>query len=259
MTTDTNPVPVALVTGGAKRLGRAISLKLAGAGYAVAIHCNASVDEAEALASEIAAAGGRACVVSAELVDPAAVDGILPVAAAELGPVTLLVNNASLFINDSVTAIDVPTWNRQFSVNIRAPSVLAGAMANALPEGVEGAIVNILDQRVWKLTPQFYSYTLSKAALWAATRTMAQAFAPRIRVNGVGPGPVLANEHDGEDLFLKEAAATPLGRPVSVDDIAEAVLYLARARSVTGQMIAVDSGQHIGWRTPDIVGFDPPA
>lgn len=244
---------VALVTGGARRVGRAISLTLAEAGYAVAIHCNASVREAEALADEIVQAGGEAAIVSADLADPAAVEGVIAAAMMQLGPVTLLVNNASLFLRDQVTAIDVPTWNRQFSVNIRAPSVLAGMMAKALPEGAEGAVVNILDQRVWKLTPEFYSYTLSKAAMWAATRTMAQALAPRIRVNAVGPGPTLANTEDGEELFLREAAGTLLGRPVSPDDIAEAVLYLARARSVTGQMLAVDSGQHLGWRTPDIV------
>lgn len=244
---------VALVTGGARRVGRAISLKLAEAGYAVAIHCNASVREAESLAEEIAAAGGEAAIVSADLADPVSVEGVIAAARMQLGPVTLLVNNASLFLRDQVTAIDVPTWNRQFSVNIRAPSVLAGMMANALPEGTPGAIVNILDQRVWKLTPEFYSYTLSKAAMWAATRTMAQALAPRIRVNAVGPGPTLANTEDGEALFAKEAAGTLLGRSVEPDEIAEAVLYLARARGVTGQMIAVDSGQHLGWRTPDIV------
>lgn len=244
---------VALVTGGARRVGRAICLKLADAGYAVAIHCNESVREAEDLAGLIVDAGGRAAVISADLVDPTSVESIIPAAAAQLGPVTLLVNNASMFAKDSVTSIDVPTWNRQFSVNIRAPSVLAGLMALSLPEGDEGAIVNILDQRVWKLTPEYYSYTLSKAAMWAATRTMAQAFAPRIRVNAVGPGPTVANVHDGEALFRKEAEGTLLGRAIAPEEIAEAVLYLARARSITGQMLAVDSGQHLGWKTPDIV------
>jgi NAD(P)-dependent dehydrogenase (short-subunit alcohol dehydrogenase family) len=244
---------VALVTGGARRVGRAITLKLAGAGYAVAIHCNESVAEAEALAADIIGGGGKATVISADLVDPVSVENIMPAAAAQLGPVTLLVNNASMFANDSLMAIDVPTWNRQFSVNIRAPSVLAGMMAKALPEGMAGAIINILDQRVWKLTPEYYSYTLSKAAMWAATQTMAQAFAPHIRVNAVGPGPTIANVHDGEALFLKEAAGTLLGHSVAPEEIADAVLYLAEARSITGQMLAVDSGQHLGWRTPDIV------
>ncbi len=244
---------VALVTGGARRLGRAISLKLARAGYAVAIHCNESVREAEELASLIIAEGGRTAIVSADLADPVSVESILPAASAQLGAVNLLVNNASTFIKDSVTSLDVPTWNRQFSVNVRAPSVLAGAMAHALPIGMTGAIINLLDQRVWKLTPEYYSYTLSKTAMWAATRTMAQAFAPRIRVNAVGPGPTMANVHDGQELFQREADGTLLQHTVSPDEIAEAVLYLAEARSVTGQMLAVDSGQHLGWRTPDIV------
>ena len=140
------------------------------------------------------------------------------------------------------------------AINLRAPSVLAGAMANRLPEGRDGAIVNIIDQRVWKLTPQYYSYTLTKAALLTATQTMAQALSPRIRVNAVGPGPTLPNPHDGADLMDAEVAGTLLGRKVDASEIAEAVLYLAQARSVTGQMIAVDAGQHLGWRTPDIVG-----
>jgi NAD(P)-dependent dehydrogenase (short-subunit alcohol dehydrogenase family) len=244
---------VALVTGGARRIGRAIVLRLADAGFAVAIHCNASRAEALVLAGEIVAAGGRAHVVAADLADPAAVERVLPEAEAALGPVSLLVNSASSFLVDDVLALDVPTWNRQFSINLRAPSVLAGAMANRLPADREGAIVNIVDQRVWKLTPQYYSYTLTKAALLTATTTMAQALAPRIRVNAVGPGPTFANTHDGEALLAAEAGGTPLGRKVEAGDIAEAVLYLARARAVTGQMIAVDAGQHIAWRTPDIV------
>jgi NAD(P)-dependent dehydrogenase (short-subunit alcohol dehydrogenase family) len=244
---------VALVTGGARRIGRAIVERLAEAGYAVAIHCGSARAEAEALAAEIEQRGGRAAVVSAELADPADVDALFPAAEAALGPVTLLVNNASSFLVDDITAIDVPTWNRQFSINLRAPSVLAGALANRLPEGRHGAIVNIIDQRVWKLTPQYYSYTLTKAALLTATKTMAQALAPRIRVNAVGPGPTLPNPHDGAEAMEQEAAATLLRRRVDAREIAEAVLYLAQARSVTGQMIAVDAGQHLGWRTPDIV------
>ncbi|MGX1785867.1 SDR family oxidoreductase [Bosea sp. NPDC055332] len=246
-------VEVALVTGGAKRIGRAIALRLVDAGYAVAIHCNASRAEARELADQIIATGGRAHVVVADLADPAAVERIVPEAEAALGPVSLLVNSASSFLVDDLTALDVPTWNRQFSVNLRAPSVLAGAMANRLPAERQGAIVNIIDQRVWKLTPQYYSYTLTKAALLTATTTMAQALAPRIRVNAVGPGPTFANPHDGETLLAAEAGGTPLGRKVEADDIAEAVLYLARAKAITGQMIAVDAGQHIAWRTPDIV------
>jgi NAD(P)-dependent dehydrogenase (short-subunit alcohol dehydrogenase family) len=245
---------VALVTGGAKRVGAAIVRALADEGYAVVIHCNASQGEAAALEDAIASGGGRAAVVQADLANPDAVAGLMAVAAQPFGPPTLLVNNASVFLSDTLHTIEVATWNRQFSVNIRAPSVLAKDFAALLPADEPGAIVNILDHRVWKLTPQHYSYTLSKAAMWAATQTMAQTLAPRIRVNAVGPGPVLANVHDGEALFQQEAMGTPLGHDVKPDEIADAVVYLARARSVTGQMIAVDAGQHVGWRTPDIVG-----
>ncbi|PZN97440.1 MAG: short chain dehydrogenase [Hyphomicrobiales bacterium] len=244
---------VALVTGGARRIGRAIVERLAEAGYAVAIHCGSARTEAEDLAREIGTRGGRATVVTADLANPTDVDSLMPAAEAALGPVTLLVNNASSFMVDDVRAIDVPTWNRQFSINLRAPSVLAGALANRLPEGRRGAIVNIIDQRVWKLTPQYYSYTLTKAALLTATKTMAQALAPRIRVNAVGPGPTLPNPHDGADAMEQEAAATLLQHKIEASEIADAVLYLAQARSVTGQMIAVDAGQHLGWRTPDII------
>jgi NAD(P)-dependent dehydrogenase (short-subunit alcohol dehydrogenase family) len=244
---------VALVTGGAKRVGAAIVRALAVEGHAVVIHCNASRAEAEVLAADVGAAGVKAAVVVADLANPDAVAGLMAQAARPFGPPNLLVNSASVFLADTLETIDVPTWNRQFSVNIRAPSVLAGDFARLLPPGEEGAIVNIVDQRVRKLTPQFYSYTLSKAALFAATTTMAQALAPRIRVNAVGPGPVLPNVHDGVELFRREAAGTPLGRPVPPEDIAAAVVYLAGARSVTGQMIAVDAGQSSGWRTPDIV------
>jgi NAD(P)-dependent dehydrogenase (short-subunit alcohol dehydrogenase family) len=245
---------VALVTGGARRIGRAIVEKLAEAGYAVAIHHGGSLEEAEALARKLEAAGARTCVLGADLVDPAEVATLIPSAEAALGPVTLLVNNAASFIADDVRSLDIATWNRQFSINLRAPSQLIGVMAERLPADVKGAVVNIVDQRVWKLTPQYYSYTLTKAALLTATQTLAQALAPRIRVNAVGPGPTFPNSYDGADRLEQEAAGTLLGHRVVPDEIAEAVLYLARAGSVTGQMIAVDAGQHLGWRTPDIVG-----
>lgn len=245
---------VALVTGGARQIGRAIVEKLGEAGYAVAIHHGGSLEDAEALARKLEAAGARTCVLGADLVDPAEVATLIPAAEAALGPVTLLVNNAASFIADDVRSLDIATWNRQFSINLRAPSQLVGIMAERLPADAKGAVVNIVDQRVWKLTPQYYSYTLTKAALLTATQTLAQALAPRIRVNAVGPGPTFPNAYDGADRLEQEAAGTLLGHRVVPDEIAEAVLYLARASSVTGQMIAVDAGQHLGWRTPDIVG-----
>lgn len=244
---------VALVTGGARRIGRAIVERLASAGFAVAIHHGSNHDEAEELAERLADAGATAAIFQADLANAEAVRNLLPSVESALGPVTLLVNNAASFVLDDVRTLDTAVWDSQFAINLRAPSLLAGALANRLPADSDGAIVNIVDQRVWKLTPQYYSYTLTKAALLAATTTLAQALAPRIRVNAVGPGPTFPNPHDGTLLLEQEAAGTLLGHRVDANEIAEAVLYLARARSVTGQMIAVDAGQHLGWRTPDIV------
>jgi NAD(P)-dependent dehydrogenase (short-subunit alcohol dehydrogenase family) len=245
--------PVALVSGGAVRIGRAIVEHLAANGYDVAIHCNASRDEADSLAAALQANDRRACVIVADLADPQALARIVPQAQAALGPVTLLVNSASIFEEDRLGRVTLDCWDRQFAVNLRAPVLLAQDMANALPAEMEGVIVNVLDQRVLKLTPQFFSYTLTKSALHAATRTMAQALSPRIRVNAVAPGPTLPNKHEGEEGFRRETAAMPLGHGANPRDVAEAVLYLARATSVTGQTIAVDGGQHIAWQTPDIL------
>lgn len=244
---------VALVTGGAQRIGAAIVRALAAEGHAVAIHCNSSRAEAEVLAAEIIAAGGRAVVVQADLSDANAVRSLIPAAADALGPVSVLVNNAALFEHDDVRDLDVDLWQRQFAVNLLAPSLLAGDFVNALPEAMQGVIVNIIDQRVLKLTPQTYSYTLTKSALWTATRTLAQALAPRIRVVAVGPGPTMPNPSEGLEGFTQEVAGTLLQRQVQPQDIADTVLWLIGARAVTGQMIAVDSGQHLAWQTPDVV------
>lgn len=252
---DGKQAGVALVTGGARRIGRAIAERLVQAGYAVVVHTSArSLAEAEATAAALREAGGRAAVVRADLADASATAGLVSAAAAPFGPLTLLVNNASLFEPDSGAAFEAGRFDHVMAVNLRAPLQLCADFVAALPPGAQGAIVNILDQRVFRPTPQFFTYTLSKAALWTATRTLAQTFAPRIRVNGVGPGPTLPNPSDGEAGFLHEAATVPLGRAVEPTEIAEAVAYLVAARSVTGQMIAVDGGQHIAWRTPDIVG-----
>ncbi|WP_243371186.1 SDR family oxidoreductase [Microvirga solisilvae] len=246
----------ALVTGGAQRIGRSIAERLAREGYGVAIHCRRSTAAAEEIAARIRAAGGRAAVVQADLADAAAVEKLVEDAARGLGsPLTLLVNNASEFEPDEVTNLLQDRWDRHFAVNLRAPAFLARDFANQLPGDAQGSIVNIVDQRVWKLTPQFFSYTLTKAALFSATQTMAQALAPRIRVNAIGPGPTLANERQGEEDFGKQASAVLLGHGGTPEEIAEAVVYLANARSVTGQMIAVDGGQHLAWETPDVAGI----
>jgi len=244
---------VALVTGAARRMGRDIALRLAEEGYALALHCLASRERAQALAAEIIGGGGRAVTLQADLADPEAAAAILPAAARALGPVGLLVNNAGVFLGDSIDALDLARWRRQMAINLEAPIFLAAAFAKALPEAMSGSIVNVVDHRVIRLTPQNLSYTLSKSALWTATQTLAQALAPRIRVNAVGPGPTYPNEKQGEPGLAHEAAGVLLRRRVAGADVAEAVVYLASANSVTGQMIAVDAGQHLGWRTPDII------
>lgn len=240
----------AMVTGAGRRIGRAIALRLAEAGFDVAVHYRSDPGEAEAVVAEIEALGRRAVALRADLADEPAARGLIGQAARALGPLTVLVNSASAFEDDRAGALGRQTWDLHFETNLRAPLVLAEAFAEQALEGA--AIVNLLDQRVLKPTPRFFSYALSKSALWSATRMLAQAWAPRIRVNGVGPGPTLASVHQDAAAFAAEAAGTPMGRPVEPREVAEAVLYLVDAWSVTGQMIAVDSGQHLGWRTPDV-------
>jgi NAD(P)-dependent dehydrogenase (short-subunit alcohol dehydrogenase family) len=245
----------ALVTGGARRIGRAIVEDLAANGFAVAIHCNRSREEAGRLAAEIRAKGGQAAVVQADLTDMADADGLISAAAAALGPVRLLVNNASLFDDDSVAELDLAAFDRHFAIHVKAPAVLAGRFAAALPVGAEGLIVNMIDQRVFRLTPRYFSYTLSKSALWTATQTMAQALAPRIRVNAIGPGPTFANIRQQDSDFQAQIDALLLGRGPALGEFGATIRYLWQARSVTGQMIALDGGQHLAWQTPDVTGM----
>lgn len=241
----------ALVTGGGKRIGRAIGLSLAEAGFDVVIHYNSSADAAEAVAQEVRALGRRAAVVRADLSDEAQVRTLVPAAVEALGPLAVLVNNASVFEDDRVGALNRPSWDAHIETNLRAPIVLAEAFAAQAPDGA--CIVNLLDQRVWKPDPRFFSYALSRNGLWWATQTLAQALAPRIRVNGVGPGPTLASIHQTPEEFAAEARNVPLQRAGSPEAVADAVRWLVDAELVTGQMIAVDGGQHLAWRTPDIV------
>ncbi|MBO9706737.1 MAG: SDR family oxidoreductase [Caulobacter sp.] len=248
------PRGAALVTGAGRRIGRALALEAARSGFDVAVHYRTARDEAQAVADEIAALGRRAVVLDAELTDEDQTAGLVPRAAQALGPVTLLVNSASTFEDDRLANAGRASWDAHLEANLRAPVVLSQALAAALPPDERGLIVNIVDQRVLRPNPQFFSYSLSKAGLWWATRTMAQDLAPRVRVNAIGPGPVLASVHQAPGEFEREAAATPLERAVSPDEIAAALRYLIDATSVTGQMIAVDAGQHLGWRTPDILG-----
>ncbi|WP_246659506.1 SDR family oxidoreductase [Ancylobacter moscoviensis] len=244
--------PVALVTGGAVRIGRAITLRLAAEGHDVAIHVRRPGPEAEATRSAAEALGARAAIIPAELADADAVQGVVPAAVAALGPLDLLVNNASEFHNDAVGDLEPDLWDRHFAVNLRAPVFLAEAFAEQLVEGAHGSVVNIIDQRVLKPAPACFSYSLTKSALWTATRMLAQSLAPRVRVNGVGPGPTLANARQRPGDFARQSSSVLLGRGPTPEEIAEAVFFLARTPSITGQMIAVDGGQHLAWRTPDI-------
>jgi NAD(P)-dependent dehydrogenase (short-subunit alcohol dehydrogenase family) len=242
------PRPTALVTGGAQRIGRAIVLALARAGYAVAIHANRSQAAAEELRRDIVRDGGHAGVVAADLADHDAVLGLVPAAVAAIGPLTLLVNNAAEFEPDEIGHLDRDRFDRHFAVNLRAPLFLAQAFAAQAPAG--GAIVNLLDQRVYRPTPRFMSYGLAKSGLHVATTMLAQALAPRVRVNAVAPGPTLPNPRQDAEAFARYSAAMPLGHGPTPEEVADAVLFLARASNITGETIAVDGGQHIGWQTP---------
>ncbi|THD81880.1 MAG: SDR family oxidoreductase [Phenylobacterium sp.] len=238
----------ALVTGGARRIGRALVTAAADAGYDVAIHVRAVDDDAEAAAAEVRARGRKAQIHACDLRRESTTVALVGEVEAELGAVTLLVNSASVFEHDEFAGMNRASWDAHMETNLRAPLVLAQTFARRLPADRQGLIVNLLDQRVLNPTPEFFSYSLSKAALWDATRMLAQALGPRIRVNGIGPGPTLASIHQDEAAFAAEAAATLLQRPVDPADVAQALRYLIDATAVTGQMIAVDSGQHLAWR-----------
>ena len=243
----------ALVTGAGRRIGKALALCVAEAGFDVAVHYHNHSGDAEEVAAEIRAMGRRAAVVGGDLIDPGAPADIVKAAADSLGPLTLLINNASRFVDDRVQDLTREGWDAHMATNLAAPIFLAQAFAAQAPEGGDASIINLTDQRVWKPNPQFFSYSLSKAALWTATKTLAQALAPRVRVNAIGPGPTLPSAYQSAETFDQEAAATPLGRRAGLDDICAAALYLIDARSVTGQMLAVDGGQHLAWKTPDIL------
>jgi NAD(P)-dependent dehydrogenase (short-subunit alcohol dehydrogenase family) len=245
------PVPrAALVTGGARRIGRALVRALAEAGYAVAIHHHNSQAEAAALAAEIGERGGRAVALAADLADEGAVTRLLAEAAAVLGPIGVLVNNASIFGNDTAATATRDSWEAHIAVNLRAPFVLMQQFASLLPADAGGVVVNLLDERVWNLTPYFVSYTVTKSALWTLTQTMALALAPRIRVNGIGPGPTLPSPRQSADQFLDRCRTLPLKRGTSPAEIAAALRFILAAPAMTGQMIALDGGEHLGWAQP---------
>jgi NAD(P)-dependent dehydrogenase (short-subunit alcohol dehydrogenase family) len=238
----------ALVTGAAQRIGRAIALALAATDFDVAVHCHASPDAGEATCAEIHRLGRRTALLRADLADEAQASALLPRANAALGPIGVLVNNASPFERDEWHDATRDSWDAHIEPGLRAPFVLMQQFANALPTDAEGVVINMLDQRVWSLTPHFVSYTVAKAGLWALTQSMALALAPRIRVNGIGPGPALPNTRQTPEQFARQCAAMPLGRGTSPDEIARAVLAILALPAMTGQMLALDGGQHLQWQ-----------
>ncbi len=256
----------ALVTGAARRLGRAMALALAERGYDVAVHFAGSEDEAQEVADLITAMGRQAVVLEADLLDEAQMQSLLPRAAKALGgPITTLINNASIFEHDTVETATRESWDRHLESNLRAPFVLTQALAAQVPEPVmdangepvaQGVVINMIDQRVRKLTPEFMSYTIAKSALWTMTQTMAQGLALRVRVNGIGPGPTLQGPAQTAEQFQLQRQATILQRGSDPEGIIGALDYLLNARAVTGQLLCVDGGQHLGWQTPDVVDVE---
>jgi NAD(P)-dependent dehydrogenase (short-subunit alcohol dehydrogenase family) len=242
-----------LITGAGRRIGRAIALALAEDGWRVGVHFRTSRHDAESLVQDIRAAGGEARALPADLSNLNEVKALIPLCADALGTPCCLINNASEFQPDTLTTTTAASWQTHLDVNLKAPVFLAQALAKVLPPDVDGNVINIIDQRVWKPTPDFFSYTVSKAGLWAATRTLAQALAPRIRVNAIGPGPILKSVHQTEADFAGEVAGTLLRRGPSTEEIAAAVRFILAAPALTGQMIALDAGQHLAYaNAPDV-------
>ncbi len=237
--------PVALVTGAGRRVGRHLALALAEDGWPLALHYRSSAGEAEALAAEVLAGGGQAELYAADLAEEEAARGLLPAVSRRQGPVGLLVNNAGHFQRDTWDSVTRETWDAHLSANLRAPFLLSQAFAELLPEDRRGLIVNMLDQRVWNPGPTFVSYGVSKSGLWALTRSLALALAPRIRVNAIGPGFLLPDEGGDPELYRRRVERQPLKRAGSLEEAAAALRFFVEAASVTGQMVALDGGQHL--------------
>jgi NAD(P)-dependent dehydrogenase (short-subunit alcohol dehydrogenase family) len=245
-----------LVTGAARRIGRQIAVDLARRGWVVAIHYSTSAREAELVADEIRGNGGTVALVCGDLSRHDVPEQVVREAVEKLGALTCLINNASVFEPDEVGAITPDSWAHHIDTNLRAPVFLSQAFAGQLPDGAGGNIINIIDQRVWKLTPKFFSYTASKSALWTVTQTLAQALAPDIRVNAIGPGPALPNVRMDDEDFARQKAATLLRRGTSPQEISAAVGFILDAPAMTGQMIVLDGGQHLVWQTRDVTGIN---
>ena len=246
----------ALVTGGANRIGAYLVHRLAERGFAVGIHFRSSDKQARRLAEDIGGKGGTAVALQADLNDRHSRGGLIAAAVEALGPLSVLINNASLYDRDDLQGLDESLWDAHMSVHVEAPIFLARDFARQLPDEITGSIINLVDARVLTPAPAFFSYGLSKAALWQATTTMAQALAPRIRVNAIGPGATLPDPGQSEEDFARKAKNLPLGRAANPSAVGDAMMYLLGAEAVTGQFIAVDGGKHIAW--PEGRGAAPP-
>ena len=256
----------ALVTGAGARLGQAMALYLGQRGYDVAVHYAGSEEGAKDTAAKLLAMGRKAVTLQADLLDEDATQALVGRAAEALGgPLTCLINNASIFEYDNITSATRTSWDRHLESNLRAPFVLTQHFAAQAPEPVldemdepvgQALVINMLDQRIHKLTPEFMTYTIAKMGLWAMTRTTAQALAPKVRVNGIGPGPTLKGHRQSQTHFDRQRAATILRRGANPADITTALGYFLDSPAVTGQMLAVDGGQHLAWETPDVLGLE---
>ncbi len=244
-----------LVTGGARRIGRATVEDLAAHGFGVVVHCDRSVEDATALVDSVRAGGGKAFVVRADLTDRSQVAGLVEKSEALAGPLSIVVNNASVFEEDMALDFEWDAWDRHFALHVAAPAMIARSFAVRPGGDRSGLVVNMVDQRVLKPTPRHFSYSLSKAALWSATQTMAQAFAPLIRVNAIGPGPTLPSPRQSQADFDAQAASLPLRRGPGLGEFGATIRYLWETPSITGQLIALDGGQHLAWRTADVAGI----
>ena len=244
----------ALITGGAKRIGAAIAEDLARNGFDVAVQYVSSQEDASELVQHLRQLGVNAVALGADLLEPHAAETLFQKAIEQLGSIDLLINNASIFDADELADLNEALWEKHMTIHLKVPSLLASEMAKQKHLN-DGLIVNIIDQRVLRLNPNFYSYTLSKSGLWAATRTMAQSLAPTIRVNAIGPGPTLKNARQTEKDFQQQIDGLLLKRGPTLDEFGETIRYLYHAKSVTGQMIVLDGGQHLAWQTPDISGI----
>lgn len=250
--------PAVLITGAADRIGRAIAQDMAAKGHPVCIHYNRSAQRARELVAALTDQGAHAICVGGDLLNSDTLGQLIPNAAETLGaPIQILVNNASIFEKDEVGGLSAALFDRHFGIHATAPALLADALVRALPSKSDALIVNIIDQRVWRLTPMFPSYTASKAALWALTQTLAQGYAEltngRVRVNAIGPGPTLANQRQQDQDFQNQVDGIPLRKGPHLEEFAATITYLWHTKSITGQMIALDGGQHLAWQTPDVL------